>query len=67
MTLLPAGSALPRMSAELLWFEVAEHGVPACAVNLPGGEDVAFAHRDAVHAMRAADWWRFQDFLRSAD
>lgn len=53
------------MTAELLWFEAAEHGAPVRAVALPGGVMV-FAHRNVVCAMPEAEWWRFVAFLRAA-
>lgn len=59
------GSVLPTITAELLWFESFTHGAPERAVTLPNG-DVAFAHRDAVHAMPEAEWRQFLAYQQAA-
>ncbi len=56
---------LPTITPELLWFESFTHGAPERAVTLPNG-DVAFAHRDAVHAMPEAEWRQFRAYQQAA-
>ena len=59
------GGSLPTITPELLWFESHEHGAPERAVTLPNG-DVAFCHREAVHAMPEANWRQFQAYQQAA-
>lgn len=59
------GGSLPRITPELLWFESYPQGAPVRAVALPNG-DVAFCHRQVVHAMPERDWRQFEAYQRAA-